>query len=209
VPLATRRGNTLKPGREPAEIPFVAPSLGAADPARGAPYLNPVQGEIYAALFDPESGLPGPALLYDRLVIALGRTQRTGTAVAVMHFRAPEHSNTRAVSAAARKVATELRADDTVGRVAPNEFVAVCHVRDSQEVQVVIRRIAEVFQHAQADFPLAVRRAVGGPDTRAGDLLQQVQQEPETPLADTLKSTMAQVIADRLWPPAVAGPSLR
>jgi hypothetical protein len=187
----------------------VAPSLGAADPTRGAPYLNPVQGEIYAVLFDPESGLPGPALLYDRLVIALGRTRRTGTAVAVIHFRAPETCNPRAVTAAARKVATELRADDTVGRVTPNEFVAVCHVRDSQEVQVVVRRIAEAFAHAQADFPLSVRRIVGGPESRSGEMLRNVQLAPEAPLADSLKSTMAQVIADRLWPPAVTGPSLR
>jgi len=121
---------------------------------------------MYAALFDPESGLPTQALLYDRLVIALGRTQRTGTAVAVMHFSTPETCNTRAVSAAARKVATELRADDTVGRAAPHQFVAVCHVRDSQEVQVVVRRIAEAFEHAQADFPLSVRRVVGGPESR-------------------------------------------
>ena len=187
----------------------MAPSLGAADPTRGAPYLDPVQGEIYAALFDPESGLPTQALLYDRLVIALGRTQRTGTAVAVLHFRAPETSNTRAVSAAGRKVATELRADDTVGRVGPHEFVAVCHVRDSQEVQVVVRRIADVFEHAQADFPLAVRRTVGGPSSHAGDLLREVQQAPESPLADALKSTMAQLIADRLWPAAATGPKLR
>jgi hypothetical protein len=113
------------------------------------------------------------------------------------------------VSAAARKVATELRADDTVGRVTPHQFVAVCHVRDSQEVQVVVRRIAEAFEHAQADFPLSVRRVVGGPESRAGDLLRQVQQEPETPLADVRKSMKPQVIASRLWPPAVAGPSLR
>jgi GGDEF domain-containing protein len=199
----------LKPGRKAAEIQVVTPSLGAADPTRGAPYLDPVQGEIYAALFDPESGLPLPALLYDRLVIALGRTQRTGTAVAVIQFRAPETCNTRALSAAARKVATELRADDTVGRVSPNEFVAVCHVRDSQEVQVVVRRIAEAFAHAQADFPLTVRRIVGGPESRAGEMLREVQVAPEAPLADSLKSTMAQVIADRLWPPAVTGPPLR
>jgi hypothetical protein len=164
---------------------------------------------MYAALFDPESGLPTQALLYDRLVIALGRTQRTGTAVAVMHFSTPETCNTRAVSAAARKVATELRADDTVGRVTPHQFVAVCHVRDSQEVQVVVRRIAEAFEHAQADFPLSVRRVVGGPESRAGDLLRQVQHAPETPLADVRKSMKPQVIASRLWPPAVAGPSLR
>jgi hypothetical protein len=187
----------------------VAPSLGAADPTRGAPYLDPIQGEMYAALFDPESRLPTQPLLYDRLVIALGRTQRTGTAVAVMHFSTPETCNTRAVSAAARKVATELRADDTVGRISPHQFVAVCHVRDSQEVQVVVRRIADVFEHAQADFPLTVRRVVGGPESRAADLLRQVQQEPELALADARRATKAQVIADRLWPPAVAGPSLR
>ena len=187
----------------------MTPSLGAADPTRGAPYLNPVQGEIYAALFDPESGLPQPALLYDRLVIALGRTQRTGTAVAVMQFRAPETCNPRALSAAARKVGTELRADDTVGRVSPNEFVAVCHVRDSQEVQVVVRRIAEAFAHAEKDFPLTVRRIVGGPESRAGEMLRDVQLAPEAPLADVLKATMSQVIVDRLWPPAVTGPPLR
>jgi len=164
---------------------------------------------MYAALFDPESGLPTHALLYDRLVIALGRTQRTGTAVAVMHFSTPQTCNTRAVTAAARKVATELRADDTVGRVSRHEFVAVCHVRDSQEVQVVVRRIAAVFEHAQADFPLTVRRVVGGAESRAADLLRQVQQEPEMLLADAMKATKPQVIADRLWPPAVPASPLR
>jgi hypothetical protein len=199
----------LKAGREPADILDVTPSLGAADPTRGTPYLDSVEGEVYAGLFDPESGLAGRALLYDRLVMALARTQRSGTAVAVVLFRAPETCNTRAVSAAARKVATELRADDTVARVAPLEFIAVCHVRDSQEVQVVVRRTAEVFEHAQTELPLTVRRVVGGPSTRAADLLREVQHSPETSLVDALKPTMAQVIADRLWPPAVTGPSVR
>jgi len=187
----------------------VTPSLGAADPTRGAPYLDPTDGATYAGLFDAESGLPVRALLYDRLVIALGRTQRSGTAVAVVHFRAADSCSTRAVSAAARKVATELRADDTVGRIAPYEFVAVCHVRDSQEIRVVIRRIAEVFEHAQTELALTARSAVGGPNSRAAELLRDVQHAPETVLADALKPTMAQVIADRLWPPAVTGPQLR
>jgi GGDEF domain-containing protein len=186
----------------------VTPSLGAADPTRGSPYLDSIEGETYAGLFDPESGLPGRALLYDRLVMALARTQRSGTAVAVLQFRAPETCSTRAVCAAARKVATELRADDTVGRVASREFIAICHVRDSQEVQVVVRRTAEVFEHAQ-ELPLTVRRAVGGPSTRAADLLRDVQHSSETSLPDALRPTTAQVIADRLWPPAVTGPSVR
>jgi len=164
---------------------------------------------MYAALFDSESGLPTPALLYDRLVIALARTQRTGTAVAVMHFSTPKTCDTRAVIAAARRVGTELRADDTVGRVSPHQFVALCHVRDAQEVPVVVRRIADAFEHAQADFSLAVRRAVSGPDSRARDLLRQAQQAPEVLLSDARKSTMTQVIASRLWPPAVATPPLR
>jgi GGDEF domain-containing protein len=183
----------------------VTPSLGAADPTRGAPYLDPLDGEAYAGLFDAESGLPGRALLYDRLVIALGRTQRSGTAVAVLHFRAPEQCATRAVCAAARKVSTELRADDTVGRVAPHEFVAVCHVRDSQEVRVVIRRIAEVFEHAQSELALTVRSAVGGPSSRAADLLQEVRHSPETLLLDALKPT----VADRLWRSAAPTSQLR
>jgi len=187
----------------------VTPSLSAADPTRGAPYLDPTEGERYSGLFDPESGLPGRALLYDRLVIALGRTQRSGTAVAVLQFRVHESCSTRAVSAAARKVATELRADDTVGRVSAHEFVGVCHVRDSQEIRVVIRRIAEVFEHAQTELALTVRSAVGGPNSRSAELLHEVQHAPEPPLLDALKSTMAQVIADRLWPPAVTGPQLR
>jgi GGDEF domain-containing protein len=187
----------------------VAPSLGGADPYRGAPYLDPVNGTFYAEFFDAESGLPGRALLYDRLVMALARTQRSGTAVAVVQFRAPTDWTTRAVCAAARKVGTELRADDSVGRVSSHEFVAVCHVRDSQEVQVVVRRMAEAFQQAQADPPLTVRRVVGGPNTRAAELLAEVARAQEVALVDALKSTMAQVIADRLWPPAVTGPSVR
>ena len=187
----------------------MAPSLGAADPTRGTPYLDPVEGGTYAILFDAESGLPGRALLYDRLVMALGRTQRSGTVVAVVQFRAPATCSTRAVCAAARKVATELRADDTVGRVGSHEFVAVCHVRDSQEIQVVVRRTAEAFEHAQHELLLTVRSLVGGPNTRAAALLNDVQRAPETALGDALKPTMAQVIADRLWPPAVSSSHLR
>jgi len=126
-----------------------------------------------------------------------------------MHFSAPETCDPRAVIAAARKVATELRAEDTVARVASHQFVAVCQVRDSQEIQVVVRRIAEVFEHAQADFPLTLRRAVGGPGSRAADLLRQLDDEPEMALAEARKPTNAQVIASRLWRPTVAGPQLR
>ena len=166
----------------------------------GAPFLDAFDGQNYAAMFDRTSGVPGRALLFDRLVMALARTQRSGTAVGVLLFRIADSFDDRAVCKASEIVDRELRADDTIGRIGPHEFVGICHLRDYQEVQVVVRRVAQVFERIGASSSVTIRTAVGGSNDDAADLLASAARAIETPLADAIQPNSSQMYADLLWP---------
>lgn len=175
-------------------------SIRAADPHLGAPFLDAFDGQSYAAMFDRTSGVPSRALLFDRLVMALARTQRSGTAVGLLLFRIADSFDDRAVCKALEIVDRELRADDTIGRVGPHEFVGICHLRDYQEVHVVVRRVAQVFDRIGAASSVTIRTAVGGANDAAADLLAGAERAIEMPLADAIQPNSAQVSAEVLWP---------
>lgn len=176
-------------------------SLRAADPQLGAPFLDAFDSQSYAAMFDRTSGVPGRALLFDRLVMALARTQRSGTAVAVLFFRIADSFDDRAVCKAIAIADRELRGDDTIGRIGPHEFAGICHLRDYQEVRVVVRRLAQAFERIGAASAVTARTAVGGANDGAADLLDSAARAIETSLADALQANGAQPFTDVLWPP--------
>lgn len=175
-------------------------SLRAADPQLGAPFLDAFDSQSYAALFDRTSRVPGRALLFDRLVMALARTQRSGTAVAVLLFRIADSFDDRAVCKASEIVDRELRADDTIGRVGAHEFIGICHLRDYHEVQVVVRRIAQVFDRIGGATSVTIRTAVGGANDGAADLLASAASAIEASLADAVHPNTSGAFADVLWP---------
>lgn len=144
----------------------------------GADVLDPDARRVFDALFDPASGLPGRALLYDRLVVALARTRRSGTAVGVYFVRASRPIGEAALLEAGARLVDLLRADDTVARWAPTELVAACHLRDQQEAPVVARRIAKLFQTGWHSTTMTVAYAVGRANDDPGEVLHRAAHAP-------------------------------
>ena len=88
------------------------------------------------SMHDPLTGLPNRALLKERLEHAVARAARTNQVVAVLYvdldrFKAVNdahghHVGDRLLIAVAERLATVLRASDTLARVSGDEFVIVC-----------------------------------------------------------------------------------
>ena len=81
------------------------------------------------ALVDPLTGLPGPALLLDRVEVALARARRTvrRVAVFVLYDVCGIGSSDPPVRELAERLRAAVRPDDTVARVANRTFVVVCN----------------------------------------------------------------------------------
>ena len=81
------------------------------------------------ALVDPLTGLPGPALLVDRVEVALARARRTvrRVAVFVLYDVCGIGSSDPPVRELAERLRAAVRPDDTVARVANRTFVVVCN----------------------------------------------------------------------------------
>jgi GGDEF domain-containing protein len=142
----------------------------------------------YGALFDPTTGLPKRVLLYDRLLMALARTRRAGTAVGVFFLRPDGPVDDAALAHVAHVLTGTLRLDDTVARTGPAELVAVCHLRDAQETRVVARRIAQALKGIRAVRGMTVSHAAGVGGDDPGEVLVRAAGAAPAPLDDTLGS---------------------
>jgi GGDEF domain-containing protein len=120
-------------------------------------------------LFDPVTGLPGPALLLDRVAMALaraGRTERLVGIVVLADVRAVpgEPSMPHALASVLRSA---VRPDDTVARVHDHTFVVVCNdLRSEDHVELVARRLLE-----QAPVRCRVGVVAGTPSEHPHELL--------------------------------------
>lgn len=107
----------------------------------------------WRALHDPLTGLPNRALLDDRLATALRATARRGGHVAVLFvdlYRFKEVNDTfghevgdRVLVALAERLSTTVRSDDTVGRLAGDEFLVVLPDAEHDDAVAVAARICE------------------------------------------------------------------
>jgi hypothetical protein len=100
----------------------------------------------YAALFVPTTGLPGPALLMDRLAVSLLRAQRAHRHAALLIFADIETPARRPLDHAGVTAAmlSSVRPDDTVAQVADRTIVVVCNdVRDSGQMHMIVERVIE------------------------------------------------------------------
>jgi len=140
----------------------------------------------YEGLFDPGTGLPKRALLYDRLLMALARTRRAGTAVGVLFLRPDGPIDDASLTAIVKIVAGELRLDDTVARTGPAELVVVCHVRDPQETRVVVRRLAQALSAVRDARAMTVSLAFGSGGDDPGEVLVRAASTPPAPLHEAL-----------------------
>jgi diguanylate cyclase (GGDEF)-like protein len=111
----------------------------------------------HRSLHDDLTGLPGRALLRDRLRHCLATSQRRGTAVAVASLDLEDFSpvadrdgraiGDRVVRRVAQRLASVLRAADTLAKVDGDSFVLVCHdvplpgPRSQAAAQAVVERV--------------------------------------------------------------------
>lgn len=151
----------------------------------------------YDGLFDAATGLPQRALLYDRLLMALARTRRAGTAVGVFFLRPSGPVDDSVLTNAAQVISGELRLDDTVARTGPAELVVVCHMRDAQESRVVARRLAQALRPDRALRGMTVSHASGAGGDDPGEVLIRAASASPVPLDDAL-TTAPGVLPERL-----------
>jgi GGDEF domain-containing protein len=159
--------------------------------------LDDVARAEYGSLFDPGTGLPKRALLYDRLLMSLARTRRAGTAVGVFFLRPTGPVDDTVLTQAAQVVTGELRLDDTVARTGPAELVAVCHLRDAQETRVVVRRLAQALRGNRALRGMTISHAAGVGGDDPGDVLVRAASATPVLLDDSL-TAMSAALPERL-----------
>ena len=110
-----------------------------------------------AALHDPLTGLPNRVLLLDRIESALSRASRQDGRVAVMFvdldgFKAVNdtfghRAGDQLLVAVARRLQQALRAEDTLARLAGDEFVVLCErIEDMATIEAVAGRIVETLR---------------------------------------------------------------
>jgi len=143
----------------------------------------------YLGLFDEGTGLPKRALLYDRLLMALARTRRAGTAVGVFFLRPDGPVGDAVLAQAAQVIAGELRLDDTVARTGPAELVVVCHLRDAQESRVVVRRLSQTLRANRDLRGMTVSFAAGAGGDDPGEVLIRAASATPAPLDDAVGAT--------------------
>jgi diguanylate cyclase (GGDEF)-like protein len=120
------------------------------------------------------TGLPGPALLHDRLNLALARLRRREGAVAVLCIdldrfvsvveQHGEEMGDRLLSSVAARLLKIFRVEDTVARFGRDRFLAVCEdVLDEQAVVGIGERVAEALREpfSVGGRELSVSAAVG------------------------------------------------
>jgi PleD family two-component response regulator len=140
----------------------------------------------YLELFDGRTRLAKPALVRDRLEIALARATRRDRIVGIL-FVAVEvpadllPRNVRAldpVQLIAGRLRSAVRPDDTVGRMGKYEFVAIVNdLLDPTDVDAIEQRLRDVLgvriylDESRSVLSVAVETRIGRPGDRALDLL--------------------------------------
>jgi diguanylate cyclase (GGDEF)-like protein len=138
-------------------------TVGGNDPASGdkGPRSGKYDQLWQLSMADPHTGLANKLLLLDRLTQALTRRQRHGGQVFVCHIDLTNlgeinlelgyTGGNEVLSEMARRLTSILRTEDTVGRVASSELVAVMSVSDDPAVEMVTQRL-----QATLDDPIVI-----------------------------------------------------
>jgi diguanylate cyclase (GGDEF)-like protein/PAS domain S-box-containing protein len=146
----------------------------------------------FDALHDPLTGLPNRSLFLDRVSLAVARTQRNGSHVAVLCLDIDQftlfndewgpESGDELLRAVADRVRTMIRATDTVTRFGADEFGLVCENISSaataaERAQRILRAIAEPFALAggEARVKASIGIAMSGPGAGPEALVRDAQ----------------------------------
>ena len=136
--------------------------------------LRDEEDERRAALLDPLTGLPNRALILDHLRLALSRSQRRPSNVAVLfvdldRFKAVNdtmghEAGDAVLVATGDRLRAALRPPDTVGRLGGDEFVVVCEdIGGKAGALAVAERLATSLEASVhiAGRDLSIRASIG------------------------------------------------
>lgn len=128
--------------------------------------------EARALFFDEETGAVLWPLLVDRTDVALARARRDNNLVAVFALDNPRvevgHPMHMAPAAMRERLASLLRPDDTVGRVAQRTFVVVCNeISADQDAAGIAQRLVR-----SVGIVAGLGIALGNPNDNAESLLR-------------------------------------
>jgi diguanylate cyclase (GGDEF)-like protein len=140
----------------------------------------------YAELFDPVTRLPRPALLWDRVGMALARAERERRLVGVLHVSVDvcsDYERRRGggldmLLLLAGRLRSLVRPDDTVGRIGAHDFVIVCNgLSTDDELGAIDARIHAVvglpiyFDDQRTPVTATVRTTLAAPGDDPGEIL--------------------------------------
>ena len=118
-------------------------------------------------LLDPVTRLPDPALLLDRVEMALARARRDRGRVAVFVLYDVAGTEGPGIREVGDRLQSVVRPDDTVSRVAGRTFVVVCNHTDTDAAADTIG--ARLLDHVGRGCRMG--RALGTAEDDARDLL--------------------------------------
>ena len=129
-------------------------------------------GLARAATYDTLTGLLNRAAVLDRLEMAMARSKRLGSRVAVLYldldgFKEVNDTHGHARGDAvlvetAERLRRATRATDAVGRLGGDEFVIVCEIDDpSEAVDIADRVVTSISSPIGAANPISVSSSVG------------------------------------------------
>jgi diguanylate cyclase (GGDEF)-like protein/PAS domain S-box-containing protein len=129
---------------------------------------------LYVAQHDALTDLPNRTLIREHLTAALGRSARNDRRLAVLFvdldgFKLANDSHGHEagdtlLKVAAKRLLTQLRQGDMVGRLAGDEFVLICEdIDDPGTISQLAQRIQETLRHTVAfrDTHLVVTASIG------------------------------------------------
>ena len=140
------------------------------------------------ALHDSLTGLPNRTLFFDRLTLALARTQRLGTRLAVLFLDVDlfksfndtlgHRAADRLLTQVGARIERTMRETDTVARFGGDEFVVLCEdLADDAEAEILTTRLVSAFDvpfsldEERHDLSASIGVAVSDADNRDGEAL--------------------------------------
>jgi GGDEF domain-containing protein len=142
----------------------------------------------YEALFDRATGLPAEALLLDRIEMSTRSAYRVGKTVLIAYIEVAIANGDEALARSiAARLSSALRGDDTIARVAPNEFVIVCNeITKADDVRPIVGRLVDSLHR---------RLAVAGTPphlvSRIGVVFDATQRDPSELLENARRAMLA------------------